>query len=304
MVKDPVQIEKIIQDSFAQPKTVSVLINTRKHFDQLKETINSLLSLARHPENVEIIVRADDDDESTVSRLTELSPDIKVIIGNRNGYENAHLGFWEMTQQSSGEFLMVFSDDFYLSQNWDDYFEMHRGQICVIWTAKELTFATHRSIPLIWERFGIAYSVDVHWKIISLELKAYVRHDELNLVHLHRGAVRDYVEGIEIFMWANKKPIIYEMTDVLKPYIKTDLFTAYKPIIGPCNSWAHPINDYIRGKIYWWPMIEDVNFGYSYIKNAKQWFHPNANLQELWNGDERYVADIIPESEKHPIQLD
>jgi len=303
MIKDPAQIEKIIQEVFASPKTVSVIINTRKHIEQLREAVENIMSTARHPENVEILVRADEDDDSTISQLYTLPSHVKVIIGKRDGYEGAHIGYWEMTQQAVGEFVLAYADDFMVTPNWDDYIQMHRGQVCVIFAQREMTFATHRSIPLVWRRFGICYHVDNHEKIIALELGVYVRHEEFIVKHEHRGTVRDYVENIDTAMWVNDKPIIYEMTDTLQPFVKRELFTEYTPITGPCNSRQHPINDWARGKIYWWPIQQPVWGAYWRIRGAREWFMPGVEWRDDWDGDEKHVAIPVPDSEKRVVQF-
>jgi hypothetical protein len=252
MITNPAHINKIVAESFEKPKTVSVLMNTRKRFSELKESVDSLLSNAKNPESVEIVVRADDDDTDTLGRLNELP--IKTLVGKRVGYGRAHESFMDMTQQSNGEFLLVWSDDFLMeTRHWDAYFQEHRGDICIIYTNRELTSAIHRAIPLVWEKFGIWYCVDVIYKVIALELGVYVRHDGLVVNHKHRGTVRDYVESeIDYGWWKNTREL-YEIADVIRQWTIPEKFSAHRPITDKsCNSWGSPILDR-TGKAYWSP---------------------------------------------------
>ena len=68
---------------------VSVLLPTRGRTESVKSSIQSLLETAIEPENIEILFRLDDDDDTDPEELQSLHTHVKIITGPRlNGYQS------------------------------------------------------------------------------------------------------------------------------------------------------------------------------------------------------------------------
>jgi hypothetical protein len=115
---------------------VSILIPSRDRLSLLNETIYSLVSNARNPEKIEILIRLDFDDFSTLNKITEIKTRLqdKIIIGNRfRGYKDHFIFLNELASVSSGEFLFTWNDDTFMeTKNWDDEVLKYSGQFVVL----------------------------------------------------------------------------------------------------------------------------------------------------------------------------
>jgi len=115
---------------------VSVLIPSRDRIDILKNSINSLLSNAGNPDNIQILIRFDFDDKASCSRFLELPlrPHDVVLFGNRfRGYKDHHLFLNDLAKLAIGEFLFTWNDDTtMISRNWDSIVKEYSGQFIVL----------------------------------------------------------------------------------------------------------------------------------------------------------------------------
>ena len=96
----------------------SVLIPSRKRVDRLWKTIGSVLTTAAHPEQVEVIIRADDDDPDTIKSWASgpqegwIRSNVHLHVGPRmRGYPDLHKMYEEMKAFAKGKWLWVFNDD-------------------------------------------------------------------------------------------------------------------------------------------------------------------------------------------------
>tara|TARA_X000001382_G_scaffold10371_1_gene7154 strand:- start:8222 stop:8974 length:753 start_codon:yes stop_codon:yes gene_type:complete len=106
-------------------KLVSFLIPSRKRFDNLLKTCNSIAETATDVSRVEILIRFDIDDIESVPRIAELpfdKVDIYVIVGERfRGYIDLNKYINECCSISRGDFLFLFNDDTTMASNgWDE----------------------------------------------------------------------------------------------------------------------------------------------------------------------------------------
>lgn len=121
---------------------LSVLIPTRDRSQPLEASVRLLRHLARRPERVEILLRADDDDPvdyerdiwPLFSRRGESSARGRVIRGPRHGYVGIHHYFNELAKMSVGRWCLVWSDDAYIATpGWDEILEGVRREVAVAW---------------------------------------------------------------------------------------------------------------------------------------------------------------------------
>ena len=106
---------------------LTLLLPSRNRFDMLLKTINSFVNTCKNISNLEIIIKLDDDDISSISRLEEIRKDvnIKVIISNQlNGYASLHEYANEMVKSATGDWCLFANDDcLMMTQDWDDIIE-------------------------------------------------------------------------------------------------------------------------------------------------------------------------------------
>lgn len=102
----------------------SILIPSRGNMDDLLLTVNSCLSNAHDPNQIEIIIRIDSDDLEYISRVNELLDfkRVQVIIGHRGE------GFFSLQEQvndcarlSKGNWLLCLNDDAQIvTKDWEE----------------------------------------------------------------------------------------------------------------------------------------------------------------------------------------
>lgn len=101
----------------------SVLIASRKRPDGLHKSIQSLYDTAK-PENFEVLVRLDDDDDKTLDRLSEFEHygNVRILIGpHLNGRESTGTFLNELARLASGDWIYITNDDMLmLGSGWDE----------------------------------------------------------------------------------------------------------------------------------------------------------------------------------------
>ena len=100
---------------------VSVLLPTRGRIEPVKKSVQSLLDTAIEPENIEILFRLDDDDDTDPEELQSLHSHVKIITGPRlKGYQSLDKFYNELCEIATGEWLFLWNDDaVMLSDCWD-----------------------------------------------------------------------------------------------------------------------------------------------------------------------------------------
>lgn len=112
---------------------ISLLLPTRNRVNSLKDAIHSAITMADDPSQVEILLRVDTDDRATIDALPTLpfQNNIKYIVGDRRGgYSSIHEFQTELCKISSGEWLMIYSDDSLIdTKNWDLLFRPYHTEL-------------------------------------------------------------------------------------------------------------------------------------------------------------------------------
>lgn len=115
---------------------ISILIPSRNRIDILKESIDSLLLNASNPEQIQLLIRFDFDDFSSLNRCIELPnrKQDKILFGNRfRGYKDHYLFLNDLAKVADGEFLFTWNDDTtMISKNWDLEVQKYSTQFIVL----------------------------------------------------------------------------------------------------------------------------------------------------------------------------
>lgn len=152
--------------------TVSILLPSRKRREML---IKGLKNIAKtcgdYHQQVEVLVRLDDDDAESIAAQNEFHAaaapvNLKIIVGSRwEGYLSFEKFVNELSAAACGDFLLLYNDDAeFLSDNWPMFIEKWRSRLVVLKfnTVPDMTLnifpAMHRKI---FEILG-HYSLDTH----------------------------------------------------------------------------------------------------------------------------------------------
>lgn len=108
------------------PNKISILLPTRLRPIQVSKTIDNIISKVSDIENLEILLRMDEDDTETLELLKTkycnyIDKYIKIVVGERKkGYEDLSNFFYELFEISTGEWMFLFNDDLTCeTQNFD-----------------------------------------------------------------------------------------------------------------------------------------------------------------------------------------
>jgi hypothetical protein len=116
---------------------ISVLLPTRGRREVLKSSLESLISKATDPENVELLLGIDDDDEGAreyieqeiAPMLREYRVECRANIFKPLGYENLHVYVNTLAGNASGDWLFFWNDDgIMVTDGWDDVIRSYTGQ--------------------------------------------------------------------------------------------------------------------------------------------------------------------------------
>lgn len=115
----------------------SVLIPTRKRFPRLINTIRSIYETAKQPQDIEIVLRIDDDDGDTIANLESLNyyKNIVPVIGSRyTGYMSMGVFATEAARAATGQWCLLLDDDCTLEgRGWDDLLRDVPSQGHIAW---------------------------------------------------------------------------------------------------------------------------------------------------------------------------
>ncbi len=121
---------------------ISVLLPSRGRPEALAASIQSLREKARRPDQVEILVAADPDDQATATAAFELGCPCWVAPV-RYGYSRLNLYFNELARLAGGSWLVLWNDDARMeTQGWDEIINVLGGSylpsgakihVCDLW---------------------------------------------------------------------------------------------------------------------------------------------------------------------------
>lgn len=118
------------------PPLISVLLPTRKRIDMLRSSLTSLLDRAHHPEDIEILIAYDDDDDQSHAFFSErewmdfistwpVTHSLSRVP--RWGYRCLHHYVNHLASISKGKWVLFWNDDALMeTENWDDHVREHQ----------------------------------------------------------------------------------------------------------------------------------------------------------------------------------
>ncbi|MFZ5630130.1 MAG: glycosyltransferase family 2 protein [Spirochaetota bacterium] len=117
-------------------KNLSILIPTRAREKNLKKCLDALNKKVKHPNEVEILVKVDTDDQKTTDFLQSYKSKIDLIVVNsdrKGGYASLHEFYNELFKHSSGKFIFCLNDDAVVkTKNFDTLTHKFIGQdVCL-----------------------------------------------------------------------------------------------------------------------------------------------------------------------------
>ena len=144
---------------------ISILLPTRGRTEMLDDSLTSLVDLARHPENIELLLMFDDDDdvsftwfqENIQSKIEDVGATFTCWKTSRLGYENLHQYVNWLASKAKGRWLMFWNDDAkMLTKNWDDHIRnVTAFRVLRMPTHNEHPYAIFPIVPAEWyEIFG------------------------------------------------------------------------------------------------------------------------------------------------------
>jgi len=106
-----------------QNPILTILLPSRNRFDMCKSTINSFLDKCNNKNNIQVILKFDTDDISSIERISELPSDIKlntIISDRKQGYHSLHEYCNEMLEYAVGDWVLFMNDDSTMeTKDWD-----------------------------------------------------------------------------------------------------------------------------------------------------------------------------------------
>jgi glycosyltransferase involved in cell wall biosynthesis len=180
-------------------KLISILIPTRNRFDSLLKAVESIVKHTKTPERVEIVMRFDEDDGYSLSRLDELTKeiDINIMVGKRYGYLELHKYVNEMCKETKGEFILWFNDDCVIeTKSWDDVVAQYSGKVMCFYPDNRGT-GSGNIFPMISRKiyealghFSLSQQVDSWQHIVCSQAGLSVKVPSLVFIHNRK---QDYV---------------------------------------------------------------------------------------------------------------
>jgi hypothetical protein len=116
---------------------ISVLLPTRGRREVLKSSLESLITKAKNPEKVELLLGIDEDDEGAREYIEkEIAPmlrehrvECRANVFKPLGYENLHVYVNTLAGSATGDWLFFWNDDgVMVTDGWDEVIRSYTGQ--------------------------------------------------------------------------------------------------------------------------------------------------------------------------------
>lgn len=134
---------------------ISMLLPARARPKNLKSSIESVFDLAAKSDDVEFLVRLDDNDpylaeeRALLAQFPRSTTHIRVSVGPRLGYARMHEMYNRCAAAAKGQYLFVWNDDIELrTQNWDQLLR-EAPLFSVQWLRRDITKTTDFTLPVI-----------------------------------------------------------------------------------------------------------------------------------------------------------
>lgn len=167
---------------------ISILLPTRHRPELLLETVDSIIKTADNPDNVEILIRCDNDDSATLNirDQLELRKNTKLIAGERfRGFQDVWKYLLELGELAKGDLLMSFADDYrMITKGWDRMLEGYLNRMCILKfpTADALrhmviAFGLHRGIFELLGHISLNAHADTWMEFVGHDSGVFIETD-------------------------------------------------------------------------------------------------------------------------------
>ena len=118
-------------------KKITVILPTRGRTEVLKASLESLIDRASNPQDIEIMLGIDEDDQATTDYITDhIAPylqengvEARANIFKPIGYENLHNYVNTLAGNGQGEWIFFWNDDaLMVTEGWDEVINSYTGQ--------------------------------------------------------------------------------------------------------------------------------------------------------------------------------
>ena len=214
---------------------ISVLLPTRGRITPLIATINSLLDNFSSDNEIEILLRFDEDDNNTFETVKQNIDDrrIKYLVGPRYGYPGLHHYLNELASEAKGDWLMLFNDDALMqTKYWDKEVEKYNDKMVFLDShSNQNTFSllfpiVPRKVTEIWGHFSLSRHCDGWMNDIAnmLEIKVvlpiHILHDLADLTGNNRDETHKGRKYLDVYRNPEDEALRKYDALVLKRYME------------------------------------------------------------------------------------
>ena len=161
---------------------ISVFICSRKRIEGLREAVESTYTLASHPERVQVLLRVDEDDPTTVffatEELSKKYPFLEVIVGVPFDFKDLWMVYRDLAALCTGDIIVPFTDDYLVgSKGWDDHLLGFREDCLVVsaYARLAITRKAYDKYEYIRNMTGKNDALDQRIVIFAKENRCYKR---------------------------------------------------------------------------------------------------------------------------------
>lgn len=184
---------------------ISILLPTRKRAEMLARSVESMYRLAARPDDIELLLRVDDDDPTDYGSYVGRA-NATVIRGPRWGYRNMHRYYDQLSSASSGRWLFIWNDDTYmLTPRWDELLLSLDGQMRVQFPKRDILAKCDTTFPVfpktLHEVMGSLAEnchVDSWLDAVSYEVGILTYRDD---IVFHHDRPEDEVANERVYAW-------------------------------------------------------------------------------------------------------
>jgi glycosyltransferase involved in cell wall biosynthesis len=175
---------------------ISLLMTTRKRPEGLKRFFESLKETAADLDNIEAVIRIDNDDKDSKGVIQKQNFETKIIRDKRCRYLGKNWN--ECWKKATGEIYQLCADDIvYKVKGWDNivrgYFRNHPDKLIVLYCDDgNSAHGTHPWVHKNWTdvlgyftQEDAVYGNDTWIREIAMSIKRFVKHDEALINHIH-----------------------------------------------------------------------------------------------------------------------
>lgn len=137
-------------------KKISILVPTRKRFDSLIKSVDSLFNNCYDINNFEVLIAVDNDDVETTEKIKTYfsnKKNVKIFCYERQFYHGINNYYNDLAIKSTGTSLLLWNDDATIkTKNWDVEILEHHKEFCIL-SPKVDTMESY------WENQGVLFPI-------------------------------------------------------------------------------------------------------------------------------------------------